>query len=98
MRKCSQSIDKPLLFFGLELEEMCILILMCYFIIAFSYLLLAFLILGFSWVFILKIKKGKPQGALLHYMYKLGVPLDGFLPPIKRIKKLSLYVTMNKGF
>jgi len=93
MRKCSQTIDKPLLFFGLEMEEMCILIMVCYFIIAVSYLLLAFFILGFSWVLILKIKKGKPQGALLHYLYKLGIPLSGFLPPVKRIEKLSPYST-----
>jgi type IV conjugative transfer system protein TraL len=91
MRKCSKSIDKPFLFLGLEIEEIGVLILVFYLIMAFSYLFAAGLASGIAWVVMLKIKKNKPQGSLLHYFYKLGMPLDGLINNAKKGKKFSLF-------
>ena len=91
MRKCPKSIDKPFLFLGLEIEEMCILILVFYYITAFTYLFIGLMFLCFAWIFILRIKKGRPQGALIHFFYKLGLPLEGLIKPIKTGKRFSLF-------
>ena len=91
MRKCPKTIDTPFLFVGLEIEEMCILILVFYYVSAISYLLAGLMLSAFAWAAILKIKKGKPRGALIHFLYKLGMPLEGFIPSVKKKRKLSVY-------
>ena len=91
MRKCSKIIDKPFLFVGLEIEELGVLILVFYYLSAFTYLYISFMFLCFSWVLILRIKKGKPQGALIHFFYKHGLPLEGLIRPVKNGKSLSIF-------
>ncbi len=81
MRNCPRTIDKPLLILGLEGED--VAVLMIFFgipAVLFSPTipLLAFFM---SWPFLAFFKRGKPEGYMLHYLYRLGIPFDGLLPP-----------------
>jgi len=95
MRKCPKAIDRPFSILGLDIDEMCILIVIFYAILSISYLLIASVFVCFTWPFILRIKKGKPKGALIHFLYKLGLPLEGLIPPVKNDEKFAL---VSKAF
>lgn len=95
MRKCPKSIDKPFLILGLEIEEMCVLIFCFYSLATMTYLYIAFVFICFAWIFFLHIKKGKPQGALIHFFYKRGLPLEGLIKPVKTGQRFSLFSKNN---
>ena len=96
MRKCPKSIDKPFLILGLEIEELCVLILCFYCLAVLTYLYIALMGVCFAWLFILSVKKGKPQGALIHFLYKRGLPLEGLVGPVSNGQRFSLF-SHNKG-
>ena len=81
MRECPKSIDKPFLYLGLELEEIGVVFIVFFFLLNVTYIFVAFFLTIFTWILFYKIRKGKPEGALLHFMYKSGIPLQGLLPP-----------------
>ncbi|MBF0619940.1 MAG: hypothetical protein HQL19_07220 [Candidatus Omnitrophica bacterium] len=81
MRACSRTIDRPLLILGLEGEDVALLMvifgvpailfapvipLVCFFI---------------AWPGLVMFKRGKPEGYVLHWLYKAGLPFKGLLPP-----------------
>jgi hypothetical protein len=81
MRTCSRTIDKPLLILGLEAED--IAVLMLFFGIP-AILISPAVPLGLilvAWPALAAFKRGKPEGFVLHMMYRLGLPLKGLLPP-----------------
>jgi hypothetical protein len=81
MRPCPKTIDKPLFILGLEPEDMALLML--------GFGVPAILIspavpLGcilFAWPALAAFKRGKPEGYVLHALYRLGFPLPGLVAP-----------------
>lgn len=80
MRPCPKTIDKPLLILGLEGEDVAVLML----VFGMPAILISPAIpLGLifvAWPALVAFKRGKPQGYVLHALYRLGVPLEGLLP------------------
>jgi hypothetical protein len=80
MRICPRTIDKPLLILGLEGED--IAVLMLFFGIP-AILISPAVPLGLilvAWPALSWFKRGKPEGYVLHMLYKSGLPLKGLLP------------------
>lgn len=81
MRKCSRMIDKPLLILGLEPEDVAVLL----FFIGGSSILFSptipIICLLFLWPMLVVFKRGRPSGYVLHFLYKLGMPMKGLIPP-----------------
>ena len=81
MRACPRTIDKPLLILGLEGED--IAVLMLFFGIP-AILISPAIPLGLiliAWPALVCFKRGKPEGYVLHMLYRTGLPLKGLLPP-----------------
>lgn len=77
----SRFLDAKLTVFGLEPDEF-ICFLGPFMLFYFMDLLFVGLILGAFFAFtIKKVKSGKPEGYLMHLLYKLGVPFPGLIPP-----------------
>jgi hypothetical protein len=94
-RKCPRTLDKPILLFGLELEDLAALLIFggggCLFI--------GPVIPGIGtiigWVMLLRFKQDKPQGYLLHWLYAQGFELPGLIPPLSKVKYYGVYGTNN---
>jgi hypothetical protein len=81
MRTCPRTIDRPLLILGLEGEDVAVLMLLCGVpAILFSPMVPVLGLLA-GWPLLARFKRGKPQGHVLHVLYRWGVPLKGLLPP-----------------
>ena len=91
MRHCPKTIDKPLLILGLEGED--IAVLMFFFGIPAIMISPAIpLVLIFvAWPALVAFKRGKPEGYVLHALYRMGMTLSGLLPPGSEGKRYSPY-------
>lgn len=90
-RKCPQTIDKPILLFGLEMEDIGLLGAVG----GIGSILFGPLIPGIlsmvGWIVLMQFKKGKQGGYLLHYFYNKGLDLPGLIPPIKKAQRYAVY-------
>jgi hypothetical protein len=81
MRPCPKTIDKPLLILGLEGEDIAVLML----VFGIPAILISPAVpLGLilvAWPALVHFKRGKPEGYVLHALYRIGLPLKGLLPP-----------------
>ncbi len=95
-RKCPQTLDKPLLMFGLEIEDVCLLGT----IGGIGSILIGPVIPGIisivGWIFLMQFKKDKPVGYLIHWAYNQGICFPGLIPPIKRVQSYGVYGSGNK--
>jgi len=91
MRKCLRTIDKPLLLFGLEPEDVGILALACGSMILFFDTFYAGLVFFGGWMFLRLIKQGKPQGYITHLFYRHGIKIKGLIDPPKKVKQYSVF-------
>jgi len=91
MRKCLRTIDKPLLLFGLEPEDVGVLVLACGLAMLFLDTFYAGLVFFGGWVLLRMIKRGRPQGYIIHLFYKHGVRIKGLIDPPKRVKRYSVF-------
>jgi len=91
MRKCLRTIDKPLLLFGLEPEDVGVLALLCGLMILFSDTFYAGIAFFGGWLFLRLIKQGKPQGYITHLLYKHGVRINGLIDPPKIQSRYSVF-------
>ena len=94
-RKCPRTLDKPLLLFGLEVEDIGLLSLVG----GLGSILFGPIIPGLcaiaGWIFLMQFKKGKPSGYLLHWLYSKGVGIPGLLPPIQKVNRYGVYARNN---
>ncbi len=90
-RKCPRTLDKPLLLFGLEVEDIGLLALVG----GVGSILFGPIVPGTcsmaGWVVLMHFKKGKPAGYLFHWLYSQGVDFPGLVPPIYKVKHYSIY-------
>ncbi len=86
MRICPRTIDKPLLILGLEIEDIAVLLFACGVSALIFNPLLPVIIFFCAWPTLVIIKRGKPEGYVLHILYSLGVNLKGLLPSGEKIR------------
>jgi hypothetical protein len=92
MRDCPRTIDKPLLILGLEGEDVAVLML-CFGVPAIIITpAIPVIIFFISWPLLARLKQGKPEGYMVHLLYRMGVPFEGLLPP-----GLSKYSPLGDG-
>ena len=91
MRKCPRNIDKPLLLFGLEPEDVGILALAGGLLIMFFDTFYAGLVFFGGWMLLRLIKQGKPQGYITHLFYKRGFRIKGLVDPPKITSRYSVF-------
>jgi hypothetical protein len=80
MKICPRTIDKPLLIIGLELEDIAMLIFSCGVPALIFNPTLPLIIFFCAWPSLVILKRGKPEGYVLHILYSLGMNLKGLLP------------------
>ncbi len=91
MKKCARTIDRPLLLFGLEPEDVGILALASGSMIIFYDPFYAGTVFFGGWMVLRLAKQGKPQGYLTHLFYKHGVRIKGLIEPPKRASWYSVF-------
>ncbi len=92
-RKCPRTLDKPILLFGLEMEDVALLGTVA----GIGSLLFNPLIPGIlaivGWIILMQFKKDKPSGYLIHWLYNKGIDFPGLIPPIQKVKRYGIYGT-----
>ena len=91
MKKCPRTIDKPILLFGLEPEDVGVLALASGAVMVFFDTFYAGCVFFGGWIFLRFIKKGKPEGYIAHLFYKHGVRLKGLIDPPKITSGYSVF-------
>lgn len=91
MKKCPKTIDRPILIFGLEVEDIAILAALSGAIMLFFDTFYGGMVFLVGWVGVKVIKRGKPQGYLTHMLYKYGFKIVGLIDPPKKISRYSAY-------
>lgn len=91
MHTCYRSIDKPQIMYGLEMEDICIIVLL----VGLGCLIVAPYVPGIlgicSWIVLVKFKQGKPPGYLMHWLYAKGLDWPGLIPSYQRIQQYGAY-------
>ena len=87
MRRLPRTIDKPTELLGFRMDEIGVFVsvLLVFLLVDwfFSGLVVSGMVLGF----LRATRRGRPEGHILHLVYRMGIPLGKLLPP--RLKKLS---------
>ncbi len=90
-RRCSKTLDKPILLLGLDVEELVLL----FFVSGLGGLLMHPFVSGAGiaagWGAILRLKKNKPQGYVLHWLYSHGLRLPGLISPPVKVNQYGAY-------
>lgn len=81
MRNCPRTIDRPLLILGLEGEDIAVLMLVFGIPAVLLTPTIPLLLFLAGWPCLAALKRGKPEGYMLHLLYRFGVPFEGLLPP-----------------
>ena len=91
MKKCCRTIDKPLLLFGLEPEDVGILALVSGGVMLFSDTFYSGCIFFGGWIFLRLLKRGNPQGYIMHLLYRYGVRIKGLIDPPLKVSRYSIF-------
>jgi hypothetical protein len=90
-RKCPRTLDKPILLFGLEVEDVGLLGAT----VGVGSLIFGPIVPGVlsiaGWFILIQFKKDKPTGYLIHWLYNAGIDFPGFIPPIKKVQRYGIY-------
>ena len=89
MRKCPRNIDKPLLLFGLEPEDVGVLAVLGGLLSLFCDTLYAGIVFFGGWLVLRLVKQNKPPGYLMHLFYKRGLKIKGLIDPPKKVSRYS---------
>ena len=91
MKKCPRTLDKPLLFFGLEPEDVGVLALASGAVMLFFDTFYAGIIFFGGWIFLKVLKKGKPRGYIVHLLYSRGLKIKGLIDPPVKVSRYSIF-------
>ena len=91
MKKCPRTLDKPLLFFCLEPEDSWGLALASGAVMLFFDTFYAGLVFFGGWILLRILKKGKPQGYIIHLLYSHGVRMKGLIDPPTKVSRYSIF-------
>jgi type IV conjugative transfer system protein TraL len=87
MRRLPHTIDKPTELLGFRMDEIGVFVsvLLVFLLVDwfFSGLVVSGMVLGF----LRATRRGRPEGHILHLVYRMGLPIGKLLPP--GLKKLS---------
>jgi type IV conjugative transfer system protein TraL len=87
MRRLPRTIDKPTELLGFRMDEIGVFVsvLLVFLLVDwfFSGLVVSGMVLGF----LRATRRGRPEGHILHLVYRMGLPIGKLLPP--GLKKLS---------
>jgi hypothetical protein len=90
-RKCPRTLDKPILLFGLEIEDVGLLAAVG----GIGSVLFGPAIPGIlsivGWFILIQFKKDKPTGYLIHWLYNAGIDFPGLIPPIRKVQQYGIY-------
>ena len=90
-RICPRTLDKPILLFGLEVEDLAIVLI----IGGGGGVLFGPVLPGLAsiaaWIFLVRFKRDKPAGYILHYLYAKGSDLPGLIPSPNKVRKYGVY-------
>lgn len=92
-RKCPRTLDRPILMFGLEIEDIALL---SFGVGAGSLVIgpmISGLVGGVGWAVLLRLKKNKPAGYVMHWLYSKGFQLPGLIPPMTKAEYYGAYGT-----
>ena len=89
MRKCPRNLDKPLLLFGLEIEDVGVLAVSAGAVVLWGDSYLAGFVFFGGWVLLRVVKQGRPAGYVLHRLYQAGLKLPGLICPPKKTGRYS---------
>ncbi|MBF0387725.1 MAG: hypothetical protein HQL20_07705 [Candidatus Omnitrophica bacterium] len=81
MKNCPRTIDRPLLILGLEGEDVAVLMLLFGIPAVLISPTVPLILLFIGWPLLAAVKKGRPEGFMVHLFYRWGVPFEGLLPP-----------------
>ena len=83
MKRCPRTLDRPILIFGLEPEDIASLGLIGGVLAFFNTALSGAVFFG-GWPVLVLVKRDKPAGYVIHLLYKWGMNFEGLLSPGKK--------------
>ena len=97
-RYCPQTLDKPVLLFGLEAEDIAIIAGIGGGGALFIGPQIPGMIAIGLWIFLMNFKKDKPTAYMFHWLYSQGLDMPGLIPPLRRVNRYGVYAksTNNK--
>jgi type IV conjugative transfer system protein TraL len=87
MRRLPRTIDKPTELLGFRMDEIGVFVSVLLVFLLVDWFFLGLMVSGMVLGFLRATRRGRPEGHILHLVYRMGMPLGKLLPP--RLKKLS---------
>jgi type IV conjugative transfer system protein TraL len=87
MRRLPRTIDKPTELLGFRMDEIGVFVSVLLVFLLVDWFFLGLMVSGMVLGFLRATRRGRPEGHILHLVYRMGIPLGKLLPP--RLKKLS---------
>jgi len=96
-RQCPVTLDKPILMFGLEMEDVALLGAVGGIGSILFGPILPGVISILGWIILMKFKQDKPSGYLIHFLYDQGMSFPGLIPPIKKSPIYGIYGSADQS-
>jgi type IV conjugative transfer system protein TraL len=87
MRRLPRTIDKPTELLGFRMDEIGVFVSVLLIFLLVDWFFSGLVVSGIVLGFLRGTRRGRPEGHILHLVYRMGMPLGKLLPP--RLKKLS---------
>ena len=87
MRRLPRTIDKPTELLGFRMDEIGVFISVLLVFLLVDWFFVGLLFGGLVLGCLRGTRRGRPEGHILHLVYRMGIPLGKLLPP--SLKKLS---------
>jgi len=87
MRRLPRTIDKPTELLGFRMDEIGVFVSVLLVFLLLDWFLLGLVVSGTVLGFLRATRRGRPEGYILHLVYRMGIPIGKLLPP--NLRKLS---------